>query len=121
MVSFNTLLPVVIYPLFQGQFLNSLTSYFVHILYERKRDWINQISQDHRMAEVGRDLCRSSAPTSLLRQGHPEPVAQDHLQTFKYIQERRLHNLSGQPVPLLGHPHSEKVFHDVQTEPLQEE
>ena len=27
-----------------------------------------------------------------------------------------LHNLPGQPVPVLGHPHSKKVFSDVQKE-----
>jgi len=36
---------------------------------------------------------------------------------FKYLQGWRLHNLSGQPVPVLSHPHSEKVFPDVQREP----
>ena len=67
-------------------------------------------SQGHCMAEVGRDLWRSSGPTPLLKQGHPEPVAQDH----EYLQGWRLHNHLGQPVPVLGHPHSEKVFPDVQ-------
>lgn len=37
-------------------------------------------SQNYRMVEVGRDLWRSSCPGPLLRQGHPEPVAQDHVQ-----------------------------------------
>ncbi|KAK4810954.1 hypothetical protein QYF61_013362, partial [Mycteria americana] len=31
------------------------------------------------MVEVGRDLWRSSCPTPLLKQGHLEPVAQDHV------------------------------------------
>ena len=35
-----------------------------------------RISQNPRMAEVGRDLWRSSGPTPLLKQGHLEPVDQ---------------------------------------------
>lgn len=51
-----------------------------------------------------------------LRQGHLEPLAQDHAQAgFDYLQGRSFHNLSEQPVPALGHPHSEKVFPDVRT------
>ena len=43
----------------------------------------------------------------LLKQDHLEPVAQDHGQTaFEYLQGGRLHNLSGQLVPVLSHPHS---------------
>lgn len=37
-------------------------------------------SQNYRMVEVGREVCRSSCPGLLLRQGHPEPAAQDHVQ-----------------------------------------
>lgn len=33
---------------------------------------------------------------------------------FDYLQEGKLHNLPGQPVPGLGHPPSEKVFPDFQ-------
>jgi len=59
------------------------------------------------MVEVGRDPWRSFDPTPLLRQGHLEPVAQVHVQmAFEYLQGRRLHNFSSQPV--LGHPHSKK-------------
>jgi len=44
-------------------------------------------SQNHRMAVVQRVLWRSSGPTLLLIQGHPEPVAQDHVQmAFEYLQ-----------------------------------
>uniref|UniRef100_A0A8B9P213 CUB and sushi domain-containing protein 3 n=1 Tax=Apteryx owenii TaxID=8824 RepID=A0A8B9P213_APTOW len=69
------------------------------------------------MVEVGRDLWRSSSPTPLLKQGHLEHVAQDCIQAgFEYLQRRRLHHLSGQPVPVLCHPHSEKVFPHVQME-----
>jgi len=73
----------------------------------------------HRIMErlkLGKDLWRPSGPTPLLKQGHLEPVAQDHLQmAFEYPQGWRLHRLSGQPVPGLGHPHSETVFPDIQT------
>ena len=75
-------------------------------------------SQNHRLAEVGRDVWRSSGLTPLLKQGHLEMVAQDHAQmAFEYLQGWRLHNLTGQPVPVLSHPHGEKVFPDVQREP----
>jgi len=48
------------------------------------------------MVEVGRDLCRSSGPILCLKQGHPEPAAQVHVQTaFEYLQEGGLHNLAG--------------------------
>jgi len=54
----------------------------------------------------------------MLRQGHPELAAQDHVQmAFEHLQGRRLHHLPGQPVPVLGPPHSDKVFADVQREP----
>jgi len=35
------------------------------------------ISHNHRMFGVGRDLCGSSSPTPLPKQGHPEQAAQD--------------------------------------------
>ena len=74
-------------------------------------------SQNHTITEW-LDLWRSCSPKPLLKQGHPEPVAQDRVQTaFEYIQGWRLHNLSGQPVPVLCHPQSEAVFPDVQREP----
>ena len=54
----------------------------------------------------------------LLKQGLLQLVAQEHVQmAFEHLQGWRLHNLSGQPVPVLGHPHSEKVFPDAQREP----
>ncbi|KFV81554.1 Y-box-binding protein 3, partial [Struthio camelus australis] len=66
---------------------------------------------NHSMVEVGRDLWRSSSPTSLLQQGPLEHIAQDRVQAgFEYLQRRRLHHLSGQPVPVLCHPH---IFHFV--------
>jgi len=64
-------------------------------------------SQNHRMFEVGRDLCGSSGPTPLLKQGHPEQAAQDLVQAgLEYLQRRRLHSLPGQPGPVLHHPQS---------------
>ena len=72
----------------------------------------------HRKLEVGRDLWRSSGPTPLLKQGHLELAAQDHVQmASEYLQGWRLHPLPGQPVPVLGHPHSKILFPDVQREP----
>lgn len=70
------------------------------------------------MVEVGRDLWRLSSPTPLLKQGHSEPAAQEHAQTtLESPQGQRLHNLHGQPVPALDHPHSENTLSDIQTEP----
>jgi len=55
------------------------------------------------MLGVGRDLCGSSSPTPLPKQGHLEQTAQDHVQAgLEYLQRRRIYNLSGQPVPLLS-------------------
>ena len=75
------------------------------------------ISQNHRMVGVGRDLCGSSSPTLLPKQGHPERAAQDLVQAgLEYLQRRRLHSLPGQPVPVLRHPQSEEVLPHVQLE-----
>jgi len=58
------------------------------------------------MTEVGRDLWRSSCPTPLLKQKHLQQIAQDDVQlAFEYLQGRKLHNLPGQPVPVLSHSH----------------
>ena len=71
----------------------------------------------HRMVEVERDLLKSPAPTHLLKQGHLELVAQDHVQmAFKYLQVWRLDSLPGQPVPVLTHLHSERGLPDVERE-----
>jgi len=56
----------------------------------------------HRTVGVGRDLCGSSSPTPLPKQGHLQQAAQDLVQVgFEYLQRRRLHSPSGQPVPVL--------------------
>jgi len=54
------------------------------------------------MIGVGRDLCGSSSPTPLPKQGHLELAAQDFVQAgLEYFQRGRLHNLPGQPVTLI--------------------
>ena len=59
------------------------------------------------MFDIGRDLWRSPGPTPLPR-----------WQTaFEHLQRRRLHNLPGQPVPVLSQPHSKKAIPDVQRDP----
>jgi len=63
------------------------------------------------MFGVRRDLCGSSSPTPLLKQGHRQQAAQDLVQAgLEYLQRSRLHNLPGQPVPVLRHPQSEEVL-----------
>jgi len=73
------------------------------------------VSQNHRMVGVGRDLWGSSSPTPLPKQGHLQQAAQDLVQVgLEYLQRRRLHNLPGQPVPVLHHPQSKEVlFHRI--------
>ena len=61
---------------------------------------------------------RSSSSTPQLKQGQLEQVASDRVQLdFEYLKGWRLHNHSGQPLPVVGHPHSKKVLPDVQTDP----
>lgn len=46
-----------------------------------------------------------------LQQDHLEPISLAHIHmTFEYPQGWRLHNLPGQPVSIIGHQHSKKVF-----------
>jgi len=69
------------------------------------------------MVVVGRDLWGSSSPTPLTKQGHLQQAAQDLVQaSFEYLQRRRLHNLPGQPVPVLRHPQSEEILPHIQLE-----
>ena len=69
------------------------------------------------MVEVRRDLCGSSSPTLLPKQGHLQQAAQDLVQAgVEYLQRRRLHHLPGQPVPVLSHPQREGVLPHVQME-----
>jgi len=74
-------------------------------------------SQNHRMVGVGRDLCGSSSPTLLPKQGHLQQAAQGCVQAgLEYLQRRRLHSLPGQPVPVLRHPQREEVLPHLQME-----
>ena len=69
------------------------------------------------MVGVGRDLCGSSSPTPLSKEGHLQRAAQDLVQAgLEYLQRRRLHDLPGQPVPVLHHPQTEEVLPRVQME-----
>jgi len=65
------------------------------------------------MLGVGRDLCGSSSPTLLLKQGHLQQAAQGLVQVgLEYLQRRTLHNLPGfHPVPVLHHPQREVLSH----------
>ena len=69
------------------------------------------------MVGIGRDLCESSSPTPLPKQGHLQQAAQDLVQAgLEYLQRRRIPSLSGQPVPVLHHPQREEVLPRVQME-----
>ncbi len=69
------------------------------------------------MAEVGRDLLRASGPTLCSSRATYGQLPRTMSRWLLNISGGGLYNLPGQPVPVLGHPHSEKVFPDVQTEP----
>jgi len=69
------------------------------------------------MVGLGRDLCESPSPTLLPKQGLLQQVEQDLVQAgFEYHQRKGLHNLPGQPVPVLCHPQREEFLPHVQTE-----
>lgn len=51
-----------------------------------------------------------------LKQSSLQQIVKDCIQGFKYLQGRRLRNLTEQPVSVLSHPHSKKAFPDVQRE-----
>ena len=69
------------------------------------------------MLGVGRNLCGSSSPTPLPKQGHLQQAAQDLVQVgLEYLQRRTIHNIPGQPVPVLRHPQSEEILPHVQME-----
>jgi len=72
---------------------------------------------NHRMVGAGKDLWGSPIPTSLPKQGHLQQAAQDLVQAgFEYLQRRRLHSPSGQPVPVLRHRQRKDVLPCVQME-----
>lgn len=55
----------------------------------------------------------------LLKESHSKPRGYDHIQmTPDHLLEERLHNISGQPMPMLGHPINKTQLPDVQSEPL---
>jgi len=59
------------------------------------------VSQTHTIAEVGRDLRRSSSPTPCSEQGQLEQAAQGCVEPgFAYLQGREPHSISGQPLPV---------------------
>lgn len=61
------------------------------------------------MVEVGKDMWRLSGLTPVPSQGHLELVSQKQVQmAFEYLQGWRLHNIPGQFMPVLIHPH--RVF-----------
>lgn len=55
---------------------------------------------------------RSLTLARTISKGTSKPCPND---VFEHLKERRLHNLPG--LPVLGHPHSRKVFPDLQREP----
>ena len=82
-----------------------------------RRDHRITESQNHKMVGVGRDLCGSSSPTLLPKQGHLQQAVEDLIQAgLEYLQRRRLHHLPGQPGPGLRHPQREEVLPHLQLE-----
>lgn len=65
------------------------------------------LSQNRRMVKDVMKLWRSSCPASVLKQGYPEPAG-------FWRSSRRLHNHSGQEIPMLHHLHITEVLPDVQ-------
>ena len=75
--------------------MNTRTAYYASVHH--------RITQNHRMAQVGRDLKDHEAPTPHHRQGHQPPhlilnqAAQGPTQPgLKHLQGRGTHSLSGQ-------------------------
>lgn len=71
----------------------------------------SEFPQNHSMTEVGKDLWKPPAPIFLLKHGHLEPVALDHVQmSSEDLKRGRPHNLFGWPVPVLSHLHSKMLL-----------
>ena len=69
------------------------------------------------MVRVRRELWRSSSPAPLPELVYLEQAAKDIVQAgFEYLQRRRLHSLSGKPVPVLCHPQMKEVLPRVEVE-----
>ena len=94
-----------------------LTSVFLRRLWKQKDVHANRPVREERclLEMILWDLCSQSGrgwqgplwvtqPNPLPKQGHPEQPAQDLVQVgLEYLQRRRLHNLPGQPGPVLCH------------------
>ena len=66
------------------------------------------------MVGVGRSSVSYSS-TPLPKQGHLQQAAQDFVQVgCEYLHRRRIHNISGQPVPVLCHWQGKEVLPHVQ-------
>lgn len=69
-------------------------------------------SQNPKMVEVRRGLWRSLSPIPLLKEGCLELVGMVCVQmAFECLQGWKLHILPLQPVSVLSHPHSKKLWH----------
>ncbi|XP_062444751.1 putative E3 ubiquitin-protein ligase UNKL isoform X7 [Rhea pennata] len=58
-------------------------------LQSRLRLDLGTVDENHRMGKVGRNLWRSSSPTSLLKQGHLEHVRQDRIQAVFHLRSKK--------------------------------
>jgi len=68
------------------------------------------------MVRVGRDLKDHLVPTPCHEQGHLplDQVAQSSIQPgLEHFQGGDIHSFSGQPVPVLHHPHGEEFLPNV--------
>ena len=73
--------------------------------------------QNHRIIEIGRDFLISSGLNPLLKaQPTTSSGSGPCLLSFGHLQGWRLHNLSGQSLPVLDHSHSREVLPDAQRE-----
>lgn len=74
--------------------------------------------ESHRMADIWRYIQGSADPAFLLKQGHLELVAWDHVRLdFAYLQRWRLHKISRLFLLVISQLQSKKVFPFVQTGP----
>lgn len=109
------------YELNINMIINNVNTYYIYLCnidFEIMiKYWFNEghtESQNHRNVEVERDRWWASGSAPLLKQGHLDQVAQDHVQAaFEHLQAWRLHNLPGQAVPVLSHVHGKNLFPDV--------
>jgi len=61
-----------------------------YLLFIGVTTWLSYLwLHNHRMAEVGREHWRSSGPTLLLKQGHPQLVAQEYVWIGFWVSPRR--------------------------------